>query len=96
MDSASNNDTMIEFIAEDLEADGIEYDAREHRLRCNGHIINLAVQAFLFGKHPDVQRHAENDGSTRSSSAQRELDTWRRLGPLGKLHNIVTYIMAST
>ena len=27
---------------------GIEYDPSHHHLRCNGHIINLAVQAFLF------------------------------------------------
>lgn len=30
----------------------------------NGHIINLAVCAFLFGKHPDAERQA--DGTIES------------------------------
>ena len=96
MDNASNNDTMMEYISADLEADGIDYSPHKNRLRCNGHIINLAVQAFLFGKHPDTQAHAEGDESSRSGSTQHELKTWRKLGPLGKLHNIIMHIMAST
>lgn len=96
MDNASNNDTMMEYISADLEADGIDYSPHKNCLRCNGHIVNLAFQAFLFGKHPDIQAHADRDESSRSGSAQRELNTWRKLGPLGKLHNIITHIMAST
>ena len=64
MDNASTNDTLMEYIAEDLEDEGIAYDPRQHRLRCNGHIINLAVCAFLFGKHPDAER--QSDGAIES------------------------------
>ncbi len=54
MKNASTNDTLMEYIAEDLEEEEIAYDPRQHRVRCNGHIINRAVCAFLFGKHPDA------------------------------------------
>ena len=51
MDNATANDRMLSCISNHLmEKDGILYDAKQHRLRCNGHIINLSVQAFLFGK----------------------------------------------
>jgi len=31
-----------------LEEEDIKWDASRWRVRCTGHIINLAVQAFLF------------------------------------------------
>ena len=49
MDNAHTNDTLISVIAEALREEGVFYDPQQRRLRCNGHIINLAVQAFLFG-----------------------------------------------
>lgn len=78
-----------------MEDEGIAYDARQHRLRCNGHIINLTFCAFLFGKHPDAERQADGTTESRAGSSVRELAMWRKLGPLGKLHNIISYIMAS-
>ena len=95
MDNASTNDTLMEYIAEDLEDEGIAYDPRQHRLRCNGHIIHLAVCAFLFGKHLDAERQADGAIESRTGPSIQELNSWRRLGPLGKLHNIIVYIMAS-
>ncbi len=95
MDNASTNDTLMGYIAEDLEDEGIAYEPWQHRLRCNGHIINLAVCAFLFGKHPDAERKVDGAIESRAGPSIQELNTWRRLGPLGKLHNIIVYIMAS-
>ncbi len=95
MDNASTNVTLMEYIAEDLEDEGIAYDPRQHRLRCNGHIINLAVCAFLFEKHPDTERKPDGAIESQAGPSIQELNTWRRLGPLGKLHNIIVYIMAS-
>ncbi len=97
MDNATNNDTMLEAIAKEFkEADGIYYDPVEHRLRCIGHVINLSVQAFLFGRHPDIESdrraRGEDDGDDPSN---KELQDYRRLGPQGKLHNIIVYIMRS-
>lgn len=95
MDNASTNDTLMDYIAADLEDVGIAYDARQHRLRCNSHIINLAFCAFLFGKHPDAEIQADGTTESRAGPFVRELTTWRKLGSLGKLHNIISYIMAS-
>lgn len=84
IDNASNNDTMLVALERQLQKEGIEWDAGSHRLRCNGHIINLAVQAFLFGNHPDL--------SDQDDSIRDDLKRWRRLGPLGRLHNIVVWV----
>ena len=50
-DNTSNNNTMIEVLEESLQQLGISFN-QSRRLRCNGHIINLSVLAFLFDKHP--------------------------------------------
>ena len=59
---------------------------------CTGHIINLAVQAFLFEKHPDVEHHIIID-IPMTRALDKKLQEYRKLGPQGKLHNINTYIM---
>lgn len=67
MDNASANDTLVAFIADMLKEEGVFYNYIQHRLRCNGHVINLGVQAFLFGKvvddyeYPEIMRVAPND-----------------------------------
>lgn len=96
LDNATTNDALMKHISADLESEGIAYDARQHHLRCNGHIINMAVSAFLFGKHPDAEAQAEGNHESRMGPSTAELNTWRKMGPLGKLHNIITYITAST
>ncbi|KAG9387107.1 hypothetical protein A1F94_003857 [Pyrenophora tritici-repentis] len=80
MDNASNNDAMLLALECRLQEEGIEWDSTNHRLRCN-HIIQLAVGAFLFGRHPNL---SDSDDLTREDIAQ-----WRQLGPLGKLHIVV-------
>ncbi|KJZ68958.1 hypothetical protein HIM_11655 [Hirsutella minnesotensis 3608] len=53
MDNASNMNTMIDKISDDLEREfNVFYDPLPHRLRCLGHVINLAVMEFLIGKRP--------------------------------------------
>jgi hypothetical protein len=53
MDNASNMNIIIDKISDDLESEfNIFYDPFPHRLRCSGHIINLAVMEFLIGKRP--------------------------------------------
>ena len=96
MDNASTNDTLMEYIAEDLGDEGIAYDSRQHRLRCNGHIINLAVCALFWGKHLYAERQADGDIDSQAGQSTQELNTWRRRGLLGKFHNIIVYIMTSS
>jgi hypothetical protein len=61
------------------------------RVRCLGHIINLAAQAFLFGKDQD-----SFEAMTRSKHEQQDFEAvrklWRTKGPLGKFHNTVLFI----
>ena len=45
MDNAGSNDTMLQYIASQIP----DFDPIIRRVWCNGHILNLAAQAFLFG-----------------------------------------------
>jgi hypothetical protein len=86
MDNATNMNTMIDKVSDDLEHEfDVFYDPLPHRLRCFGHIINLAVMEFLIGKRPPTtdSYHGPSD---------EEVEQWRKRGAIGKLHNIVVYI----
>jgi hypothetical protein len=51
----------------------IVYNAEQHRLRCNGHIINLAAQAFLF--HTDNEDLvAENNEGLLAIPTELEIE----------------------
>jgi len=64
------------------------------RLRCLGHVINLAAKAFLYGKDFDAfEKDVEN--VRENSELLKELDIWRKRGPVGKLHNVVVFICRS-
>ena len=73
----------------------IVYNAEQHRLCYNGHIINLAAQAFLFYTNNE-DLVAENNKGLLTTPTELEIEQWRKKGPLGKLHNIVVYIQQST
>lgn len=83
LDNASNNDTAMEAIGNEY-----EFSPEEKRLRCMGHIINLAVQDFLFAEVAGEIEQDQNE-STRSHAA------WRKRGPVGKAHVIVRLIAQS-
>jgi len=86
MDNATNNDTAVQAINEELirrgHDPGMPWEYR--RLRCSGHIWNLTVKKLLFGKDMDALEMNAVDFAT-----------WRQVGPVGKLHNNVRYIRAS-
>ena len=107
MDNASNNDTLIEelearkssieiilifiLIFIGLFNDfGIEYCATDNRIRCMGHIINLSAQSFLFINQADALDESKSD--SESPITLSDMEKYRKLGPLGKLHNFVVYI----
>lgn len=96
MDGASNNNTMIDDISQYLEN---EHEIKDwcpltHRLRCNGHVINLVILAFLFDAEPATTD--DRGRSVHRGPPPTELSKWRKLGPIGKLHNIVVYLQSST
>jgi hypothetical protein len=49
-DNEGTNDKLLRLLSQRLRERGIQpqYDVLQHRIRCHGHIINLAVQAFFF------------------------------------------------
>jgi hypothetical protein len=80
---------------------GCSWSAESRRLRCLGHIINLAVQDFLFLKADSVdvvESYEEQEREGRPLSEQEEDDKsifFRQFGVLGKLHNIIVHSRAS-
>lgn len=89
-DNAAPNDTMAAYMEESLRELGVDWPAKENRLRCVGHISNLAVQAFLHGKHPDSDLLAEFELPTTAQMA-----VWAKTGTLGTAHRLIIYIYAS-
>ena len=53
-DNATANDTLCHELGELIDG----WDPLERRLRCLGHIINLAVQSFLFAKNNEAVKSA--------------------------------------
>lgn len=88
-DNASENDTCVR----DLE-EALGYHPSWRRVRCMGHIINLVARALLFGESPDSFEEEENGEPLDDIIKQQK--RWRKLGPIGKLHNVVIWIRAST
>ena len=88
-DNATNNNTALQHISKHLQDLGIECNRIQRRLRCFGHMINLVVKAFLLGTN-SAAFEAEINSHQEMQQEAAELEAWRRQGPLGKLHNIVT------
>jgi len=45
-DNASSNNTCCRAIEKTLNKQGIAFNAKKQRIRCNGHTINLSLDAF--------------------------------------------------
>ncbi len=88
-DNAGNNNTYIRAICRQLRPDIKNPDSR--RVRCLGHIINLSAKAFLFSDDPDAFELIIND-QRKLGKLDALRATWRKLGPIGKLHNTIKFI----
>ncbi|KAK4071107.1 hypothetical protein Purlil1_13524 [Purpureocillium lilacinum] len=92
MDNAGNNDTMMKSLSLGLLSRfDIHYEAKTHRIRCQGHIVNLAAKAFLFVTDNEKLEHDDSG----NNATLKEIKAWRQKGPLGKLHNFVVFIQRS-
>lgn len=97
-DNQGSNDKLCRLLGNYLQEKGIEWEAETHRIRCHGHVVNLAVQAFLFIDSKEAARAALEHIEDADESAfgtdfserikAQKAQGWRRLGPLGKVHNI--------
>jgi hypothetical protein len=87
-DNASKNRACLNLLAEDL-----AFDAGKRHVLCMGHIINLVAHKVLFGS--DVESF-EHELKSSVTAKVMELASWRRKGPIGKLHNLIRYVMFSS
>ena len=88
LDNAYNNDTCIRQLG--IELGWASDEAKQRRLRCFGHIINLAAQAYLFGEKDEA--FEENLHKYEAEIKAGQLKLWELCGPIGKLHYVVAYI----
>ncbi|KJZ68557.1 hypothetical protein HIM_12053 [Hirsutella minnesotensis 3608] len=93
MDNAANNDTMMKAISLGLlRRFDIRYEPKSHRIRCQGRIIDPAAKAFLFVTDDEKLETGTNGDH---DVTLRDIEAWRRKGPLGKLHNFATFLQRS-
>ena len=100
LDNASNNLSCLDHLsiqfnlAPSLEGTGQSFQTSSRYIRCFGHVLNLVVRVFLYGKKPlRLGGNAEEkDVITAENNAINE---WRKVGPLGKLRNLITWIRGS-
>ncbi|KAM4061423.1 transposase-like protein [Hirsutella rhossiliensis] len=85
LDNAKNNDTAVAALGHVF-----NFEGKQRRVRCFGHIINLVAKALLFGKDNEVFKSEE-----RLDLDLARHDLWRKRGPIGKLHNLVHWIHQS-
>jgi len=88
LDNAANNDTALDELA-----DQFGFVAKERRLRCMGHVINLIAKQLLFGENPELFELQATAAAARE--VREAVQLWREKGPRGKLHNIVIWIYRS-
>jgi len=72
----------------------INYDPKTHRLRCQGHIINLSINSFLYVTDLETLEEDE-EHLNQLKQTLKDIEEWRKFGPIGKLHNIVVDIQSS-
>ncbi|KAJ9653448.1 hypothetical protein H2201_009141, partial [Coniosporium apollinis] len=68
-DNHGASDVLCRALSESLREEGITWQAKHHRIRCHGHVINLAVQAFLFMDSKEAVEAACKQSGTPYSPA---------------------------
>ena len=93
-DNATANDTLCRKLSESL----FNWEPIERRLRCVGHVINLAVQSFLFAKDQEAVELAEEDIHVDKRLQQLSDDTlsgWIQQPALQRTLNLITTLRRS-
>jgi hypothetical protein len=87
-DNASENHACMKLLATQL-----RINAEDRHVLCMGHIINLVAHEVLFGSDAEA---FELELESTVTAELVELATWRKKGPIGKLHNLIRYITYSS
>ncbi|KAF1963225.1 hypothetical protein CC80DRAFT_399572, partial [Byssothecium circinans] len=74
-------------------------------IRCHGHVINLASQAFIFAPDKETinavenkirqEAESEDKDDPNSTSKKKKGLSWKDARPLRKLHAIIAYMRSS-
>ncbi|KAK3614229.1 hypothetical protein LTR22_027858 [Elasticomyces elasticus] len=65
-------------------------------LRCFGHVVNLAAQSLLAASDADKKKAQMDLEMSGSLELKKRAKSWIEPGPLGKLHRLVKYVLASS
>lgn len=84
-DAAGNNGTAVDKLGELVDLKG-----RDSQAFCIGHILNNVAKAVYFGKGSSKFEKALETANPAQAQA-----LWLNKGPIGKAHNLVTYILRS-
>ena len=91
LDNAKSNDICLRIFLRTCLPDITDEAIKARRIRCFGHVVNLAAKAFLFGKNADVFE-VEDALNVALDRQMEEMEAWRKHGPVEKLHNLGTWI----
>jgi hypothetical protein len=86
-DNASENLACLDLLAGELNV-----DISKRHVRCIGHIVNLVAHQVLFGS--DIEAFEKELKNVTAEEVA--LQEWRKKGPIGKLHNVIRYILHSS
>jgi len=93
LDNARSNDTAVYYILNELDLEDTHLE--DHcRLRCLGHIINLAAQDFIFGKN-SKEWLKEHTAVENTDDLEEQQKSWVSQGLIGHLQNLVSLIRSS-
>lgn len=87
-DNTFENGARIDLIGKEL-----KIDASKRYVLYIGHVINLVAHKVLFGS--DVEAF-EAELESNVTAEVVEVNSWRKKGPIGKLHNVIRHICASS
>ena len=90
-DNASNNDTAIDIVVAHYFPNMPHKTRISRRLRCLGHVINLTAKAFLYSNEFDTFKKGIKHVKEHSELL-KELNLWRKRGPISKLYNVLIFI----
>ena len=85
MDNATNNDTALKELNGRIQSDGGDgFNPIERRLRCFGHIMNLAVKDLLYGPKKKKEKgkgKGKGKGCNKDDDNDDDDETDKRTGP---------------
>ena len=93
LDNVGSNDIAVQYIINELNLEDTHLKAY-CRLRCLGHIINLAAQDFIFGKN-SKEWLKEHTAVENTDDLEEQQKSWVSQGLIGHLQNLVSLIRSS-